>query len=208
MKITIVYDNEAPPQFKSDWGFSCLVEISQTCLLFDTGASGDILLENMKKLKIDPQQIQAVMLSHDHWDHTGGLNGLLSIKPNLTIYKPTFSDKPKELYPNIMTTGTLGGRYSIQEQSLVCTTKAGLVVVTGCSHPGLENFLDIAKKFGRISAIIGGFHGFNKYIELMDIPLIVPCHCTSHKREIQTIFSNAYKEGGVGKSFEFGDVRD
>ena len=208
MKITIVYDNEAPAQYKSDWGFASLVETSQICLLFDTGASSDILLKNMEKLKIDPKQIHAVMLSHDHWDHTGGLNGLLSIKPELTIYKPSFSDKPKELYPNIITTGTLGGKYSIQEQSLICKTKAGLVIVTGCSHPGLENILKIAKEFGPIHAVIGGFHGFDIFEVLKDISIIMPCHCTSHTREIQRRFPHAYTPGGVGKKLEFSDYND
>lgn len=206
MKITIVYDNEASPPLISDWGFSVLIETDETTLLFDTGAKSEILFYNMNELGIDPKNIASVVLSHNHWDHTGGLRSLLEIKPDLTIYKPTFSNKPKGMYPNIMSTGALRSWSGIQEQALLCKTTNGLVVVTGCSHPGLENILDIAKKYGRIYAIIGGFHGFNKYDELLEIPIIVPCHCTSNKREIRTIFSDTYKECRVGKSFKFGDV--
>ena len=55
MKITILYDNTAfRNDLKSDWGFSCLVEAYNKIILFDTGADGSILLENMKKLNIKP----------------------------------------------------------------------------------------------------------------------------------------------------------
>ncbi len=202
MKITIVYDNEAAPPFKSDWGFSCLIETKEANVLFDTGAKGEILLRNMSELELDPKDITAVVLSHDHWDHTGGLEWLLSVNSNIIVYKPTFSNTPKKIFPTIMTTGTLGGRYSIQEQALVCTTGSGLVVITGCSHPGLENILNTAKRFGKVYAVLGGFHGFDKFDAIKGISIIVPCHCTSHKREIQALFPDAYKEGGVGKKFE------
>ena len=51
MKITIIYDNETCREdLKADWGFACLVEVYGKNILFDTGAKGDILLENMKIL--------------------------------------------------------------------------------------------------------------------------------------------------------------
>ena len=205
MIITIVFDNEAPSKFKSDWGFSCLVETSSTTLLFDTGANGDILLENMKKLNIDPQKIQVVMLSHDHWDHTGGLSKILSVNPNVIILKPTFSMAPMEIYPKLMTTGILHSWSGIKEQSLICKTDKGQLVITGCSHPGLEKIINVAKKFGNIYAVIGGFHGFDKFDALKGISIIMPCHCTSHKQEIQKLFPDAYEAGGVGKKLEFSD---
>lgn len=205
MKLTVVYDNEAQPPFKSDWGFACLVETKETTLLFDTGAKGELLLENMEKLNVDPQKIQGVVLSHDHWDHTGGLRGLLNINSKPTVFKPTYSKEPKKLFRNLTTTGTLGGRFSIQEQALVCSTKDGLVLITGCSHPGLENFLDVAKKFGSVHAVIGGFHGFNKFEALKGISIIMPCHCTSYTREIQRQYPDAYTPGGVGKKLKFSD---
>jgi 7,8-dihydropterin-6-yl-methyl-4-(beta-D-ribofuranosyl)aminobenzene 5'-phosphate synthase len=50
MKITIIYDNTAfRKDFQADWGFSCLVEVENTPkILFDTGADGKILLNNME----------------------------------------------------------------------------------------------------------------------------------------------------------------
>ena len=77
MKLTILYDNEAwNKNLKSDWGFSCLIETPGKNILFDTGASGKILLSNMRKLSIDPSIVDAVFISHRHWDHTGGISAL------------------------------------------------------------------------------------------------------------------------------------
>ena len=174
-------------------------------LLFDTGANGDILLGNMKTLNIDPKKIQAVMLSHDHWDHTGGLGGLLKLNPKVTVYKPTYSNKPQQIFPGLMTTGYLSSETGILEQSLLCKTAKGQVVITGCSHPGLENFLGIARKLGKVYMVLGGFHGFDKFDALEGISIIMPCHCTSHSQEIQRLFPDAYTSGGVGKLIELSD---
>lgn len=40
MKLKILYDNEAKPGFEKSWGFSCLVELKDEKLLFDTGWDG------------------------------------------------------------------------------------------------------------------------------------------------------------------------
>jgi len=56
MKITIVYDNTTSREdLQADWGFSALIEAKNTPkILFDTGANGKILLNNMEKLGIKP----------------------------------------------------------------------------------------------------------------------------------------------------------
>jgi len=71
-QITIVYDNEANASLKSGWGFSCLIETEEK-ILFDTGDSGEKLIYNLRQLNIQPESIDAVVISHNHWDHTGGL---------------------------------------------------------------------------------------------------------------------------------------
>lgn len=203
VRLTIVYDNNTiRDNLKPDWGFSCLVETGETNLLFDTGANGDILLHNMGALDVNPADIDAVVLSHDHFDHTGGLNSLLQVNPDIPVYKPTFSPEPREFLPDIMTTGALGTR--IKEQSLMLKTNKGLIVVTGCSHPGLENILDVARGFGSIYAVIGGFHGFNKLDALQNIPLIVPCHCTQQKQRIAEVYQDAHCRCGAGKIIQIG----
>jgi len=79
VKIKILYDNTVfQSGLKPDWGFSCLVETPNRTILFDTGSNGSILLENMKKLDIDPLSIDEVFISHPHFDHVGGLSVFLN----------------------------------------------------------------------------------------------------------------------------------
>ena len=168
--------------------------------MFDTGANGDILLHNMGLLDINPEDIDAIVLSHEHWDHNGGLGSILKIKSHIPVYRVTFSKKPKKILAGIWTTGVLGGN-GVKEQALICSiTENKVVVVTGCSHPGLEHILRIARSFGDVHALIGGFHGFNRFNVLKRIPRIVPCHCTKHIPEIKQRYPDAYEAGGVGKT--------
>lgn len=156
----------------------------------------------MEKLGIKPEEIDVVVLSHNHWDHVGSLNALLYMKPKLKVFKPTWASKPQKIFKNFITTGALG-EWGIKEQALIIITNKGSILITGCSHPGLENFLNIARDYGKIYAVVGGFHGFNRFNMLMDIKLIVPCHCTQGKQEIARLYPNTYIKCGVGKSIEF-----
>ena len=208
MKITIVYDNEVKqPGLKADWGFSCLIEVQDTPkILFDTGASSSILLHNMNKLGIDPSDIGIVVISHPHGDHTGGLQDILKANKDAELYLPqsfrggilakkiTKVKQPVEIRHNIFSTGELKGI----EQSLVINTDKGLLVVVGCSHPGVESILNAASRFGKVYGIIGGFHGFHDFNQLNDLSLICPCHCTQYKSEIRRLFPQQCLECGAG----------
>ena len=80
MKLTVVYDNDLYRKdigLQSDWGFSCLIESKDDKILFDTGTNGEILLNNIKKLNIDPFKINKIVISHEHKDHNGGLQTLI-----------------------------------------------------------------------------------------------------------------------------------
>ena len=82
MKITIIYDNTTHREnLRAGWGFSALVEAEGRTILFDTGAEGTILLENMSTLGVDPRSVEEVFISHAHHDHMGGLVDFLRINP-------------------------------------------------------------------------------------------------------------------------------
>ena len=214
MKITIVYDNEVKQSgLIADWGFSCLIEAQDTPkILFDTGTSGSILLHNMNKLGIAPSSIGIVVISHPHWDHFGGLQDILEASKDAELYLPqsfmggisarkiTRIKQPVEIRHNIFSTGELGG----VEQSLVVSSDKGLIVVVGCSHPGVGSILDAASRFGKVYGIVGGFHGFHDLDRLNPLSLICPCHCTQYKSEIKHLFPDRCLDCGAGVIIELG----
>src|SRR5205823_6964542 len=65
----------------AEHGFSMLITVRtgdrSHRVLFDTGPSPDGVVENMRRLEIDPGSIEAIVLSHGHFDHTTGLDGLI-----------------------------------------------------------------------------------------------------------------------------------
>jgi len=199
MKMTIVYDNDANAGLKSGWGFSCLIE-TEGKILFDTGNSGEKLIYNMKQLNVEPKDIGKVAISHNHWDHTGGLKEFLKANSKAQVFYPKSFSKPTEISPGIHSTGALGT--FIKEQSLVVNTQKGNIIVTGCAHPGLQNIIEKARQLGTIYGVLGGFHGFSRLEKLQKIALIAPCHCTKYKQEIKQRYPAQFKEIKAGSIIE------
>lgn len=211
MKITIIYDNESRKDgLKADWGFSCLIECHGINLLFDTGTNGALLLENMKALGIDPTSIDEVFISHIHFDHSGGLSSFLNENGQTKIYAPSplrgisparevvYIDESMELNRHFYTTGMLNN----MEQSLAIQTEKGLVIVVGCSHPGVENIMKAVAPYGKPYALIGGLHGFREFEVIRNLSFICPTHCTQYIAEIKSIYPDKYIRGGVGEIIE------
>ena len=212
MKVTIITDNTVyDKKLRSEWGFSALIEVENTPrILFDTGASGEILLYNMSKLNIDSKRIECVFISHDHWDHTGGLEDFLKLNNRVKLYVPqhfSFKLDVKEfikvkeslkIYENVFSTGEL----MRIEQSLIVRLDRGLVVIAGCSHPGVGNILKSASKFGKVLALIGGLHGFREFDLIKNLELVCATHCTQYKEEIKKLYPDKFVEGGSGKIIE------
>jgi 7,8-dihydropterin-6-yl-methyl-4-(beta-D-ribofuranosyl)aminobenzene 5'-phosphate synthase len=88
-KVTILYDafGESAELIK-DWGFSALVEHNGKRILFDTGNNAATFAHNVKALGIDLTQLDFVVISHRHADHTTGLRYVLSVNPKVTVYVP------------------------------------------------------------------------------------------------------------------------
>ncbi|MCK4521327.1 MAG: MBL fold metallo-hydrolase [Nanoarchaeota archaeon] len=217
MKLTIIYNNEANPNLKSGWGFSCLIEENGKKVLFDTGCEGPGLLYNIKELGYEVRDINVIVISHQHWDHTGGLFDVLELNNKSEVFVlNSFSEHFKneirkraeikeikseqEITENIYTTGLI--KNEPDEQALILKTNKGIIVVVGCSHPGVDKILEIAKKYGKIYAIIGGFHGFSDLDALRDIEIIGACHCTQYMNEIKERFPKQFREIRAGDVIE------
>ncbi len=207
MRLTIVFDNTAcHKSLTAGWGFSCLVEAAGKTILFDTGSKAAILADNMKKLRVDPFQIDAVFISHDHWDHTGGLSALPGIE-KLPVYVPaSYSSsaetpgmisisEPVEIFKNIFSTGEL----KHTEQSMVIRLKSEAVVIAGCSHPGVGEIMNAASVFGKVTTIIGGLHGFAEFDKIEHLKRICPTHCTRYIERIAGEYPQKYIPGGAGR---------
>ncbi len=203
--LTIVYDNRSfDARLGTAWGFACLIETGTTTILFDTGGDGRMLMDNLTTLGIDPQAIDAVMLSHIHSDHTGGLDRLLAANDRLTVYLPksfpaSFKARisnpivevslPVTIADHIRTTGELGT--TIIEQALLIETRRGLIVLTGCAHPGLVEIVRQAEAFGNVDLVMGGFHLADRSVAEVEtviaelnrsgVQRAAPGHCTGDR---------------------------
>jgi len=75
---TLVENTSGVPTLYGEWGQSLLVEVDGLKILFDTGPSGHVI-DNAKILGIDLSTIDRIVLSHGHYDHTGGLKDVLAL---------------------------------------------------------------------------------------------------------------------------------
>jgi len=219
-ELVIIYDNNPyDNQLHTAHGFSCLIRLAQRTILFDTGGDSSTLLYNMSQLQIDPGEFDAVVLSHIHGDHVGGLIGFLEQNNAVTVYLPqsfpkSFKDEiesfgakvdeiygARELFPGVYTTGELG--VGIIEQSLIVKTDQGLVVITGCAHPSIVEIIQRAKEVvpdNRVYLVTGGFHLsgassaqiksiISSFIQL-GVAKVAPCHCSGC--ETRRLFEEGY----------------
>ena len=74
LRVAVLIDNVARHQgHLAQHGFSALCETDSVRILFDTGATGEVLLRNAAAMGIDLSGVRHIVLSHGHWDHGGGL---------------------------------------------------------------------------------------------------------------------------------------
>lgn len=160
------------------WGFSALVDGT---VLFDTFSSWRVLSKRLSKAGVRVEDLAAVVVSHDHRDHVGGLWGLLEHRKGLRVYLPEGAEQEvkdrirtmgglvmegcgvKTVTETIVVSEELAGRFGddrVAEQALVLKTPEGPVLLVGCSHPGIVNMVERAEKtFGvPVRGVIGGLH--------------------------------------------------
>jgi len=223
MKITILCENVAghlgAKVCLAEWGFSAYIQTKGVNLLFDTGHT-NVYKKNAKNLNIDLDKTDFIVLSHHHWDHTGGLRfhdfsekkQLIAhpevieklpknqSKKLIKDFKIIRSKEPLEFSKDIFYLGEIprennfeAGNYKedrmLDDSAIVIRTKKGAVVITGCSHSGICNICEYAKKVSGqdLYAVIGGFHLFEEdrnavnntiaYFKSENVKYILPMHC-------------------------------
>jgi 7,8-dihydropterin-6-yl-methyl-4-(beta-D-ribofuranosyl)aminobenzene 5'-phosphate synthase len=217
LKITTLSENTVGRcNFLGEWGLSVLVETDDLSLLLDTGQSISASY-NADLLGVDLSRISQIVLSHGHYDHTGGLTHLLrkmrkeiEIIAHPDIWADKYSSRegqrryigvpyqrheleslganfklsvePVEIGTSITTTGEIPmvtefesiepyllvkGDKGFQpdelldDQALIITTEAGLVVILGCAHRGIINTLYHAQRLTgvkKVHTVLGGCH--------------------------------------------------
>jgi len=188
-----------------NWGVSFLINDD---VLFDTFGKPRIFFKGISKLKINILKLRHIIISHDHWDHTSGLWDILDINNNVTVYVCSHADTTlkakikslgarlqeidsgRNITENVYTTGELSKDGTLYEQSVCIKSEKGLVVVTGCAHPGIVEIIQKAQQQcgDDIYAVIGGFHLKDSSVQeiehvitelkKMNITYCVPLHCT------------------------------
>jgi len=183
MKIKVLFDHDRlDERFHSGWGLAFLLGEN---ILFDTGEKFEYLEANARLLNVDLKKIEKVIISHDHWDHIGGLWGLLHLKKDIVVYaseafSAEFKDKVKaagarlELVNYHLDLGQglhiLGDNRVIYkgkgmvEQMLFVTGEEKLAMICACCHPGVVNLLHKAGIFfkRKVDTVVGGLHLIDK----------------------------------------------
>jgi len=222
----------------SSWGLSLYVEIDygeeRHRILMDTSGSSDVLFTNIRKLGVNLSDVEAVFISHWHMDHCGSLSHVLPLlRPQTPVYVPSLNpsgirtvreaegtpivcSNSLSLMDGVMSTGEMIG--GVSEHSLVINLRdKGLVVLAGCSHPGIVNIVKRAQQVSGVSkvyAVIGGFHISSKregahvaeFLQKSDVKLVSPCHCTgaSARDAIADIIKSRCVKNGSGKVWTIG----
>lgn len=236
--ITVIYDNYSSQKgFQTSWGFSCLVRGWGKTILFDTGGNGRLLLTNMGKVNINPHDIDMVVLSHIHGDHVGGLASFLQQHHEVTVFvPPSFPGDFKEgvrrfgarlqevegfteLCPGVYSTGEMG-RW-IKEQALILQAPQGLIVITGCAHPGIVAILEkVRESFQeKILLVMGGFHLMHTDVnelkkvitsfQRLGVRYVGPGHCSGDgaRRFFQEAYGNTFLPLGVGMEIRIDELK-
>ena len=231
LEIRVLYDNTSTrPDTQADWGFAALVTFRGERLLFDSGTKPDLLLSNMKTLGLDPAAIGQAIISHAHADHLNGIFKVFPLNRSMKVHfldafpnnvfdladrigmKPRRITGPEAIAPGVFTTGPVDG--TPVEQALVIETAKGLVVITGCSHPGVVKLVEAAENQRNAKSVrflLGGFHMLQQpeseivrtvdRLRALGVASVAPTHCTGDApiRAFEKAYGPRFSTAGVGR---------
>ncbi len=180
VEATVLVDNRlgfVREPFRAAHGLAVLVKVSEedVSVLFDTGPSIELLSNNLDLLDVAPA-FDHVVLSHEHWDHVGGVGVVRG-----ELHRPR-SDREERLAEDVRVTPAFEGEYEgrpMPERALV----VGDVAFLGCCHFDVEDLLEEYSP----RVLVGGFHlmddeeATGRFVETLrdhGVEEVYPCHCT------------------------------
>lgn len=225
--IKILYDNcKENKELQEGWGFSALIETDSKKILFDTGNDRNAFFFNIEKMNIDLSEVTDVVFSHKHKDHVTGCTEILEkLQENCRVFIPRgFPTKivPRNLQIQKVSdfqeieknafTMVLKGGFFLYEQFLILRSEKGLIIITGCAHPGIIRILEAAQKKlqAPIYLVLGGFHLFRKNCSIIEeivdtfqalhVAKAAPCHCSGEKtiKKFQDAYQQNFFKLGTG----------
>ncbi len=231
LEIRVLFDNtSAREDLRRSWGFSAVVDFGGHRVLFDAGSDPILLLEHLDKMQIDPKTIEHAVISHQHGDHLRGVYWVFEKNPKMKVHfldcfpdeafrratavkmKPNRVKEPFQVVPGVYSTGVVDGLPP--EQSLLIETSKGLVMIVGCSHPGLVKLVETAetqRKKKSVRLLLGGIHMLRKNpeqikeainrLEDLKVVTVVPAHCSGDlaKELFQLNYGKQYHTAGAGR---------
>ncbi len=239
--VKMVYNNTGSANgLKNAWGLSAWIDDAGDITLFDTGGDPDVLEHNLSGLGLDTSKINRIIISHDHWDHNGGIQRVvdkLSKPTDLYIvekhreeYAKKFPgakvkgiESPVKITDHIWTTGALSTSYkgnALHEQSVIIHNQDTMLLLTGCSHPGIVRIAERALEIypdKQLELVTGGFHLMRAPKtevekisgELMNLGIsrIAPSHCTGDRsiKIFRENWGDRFIEMNLGDHYLFQD---
>jgi len=187
LDLIVLVEAKTRPGFIGDAAVSYWLKTPLGSLLYDVGLgpASPALSRNAKRLGFDPERLEALTISHLHFDHMGGLAAQRSRRVALPVelinpapipcylpdragadgFQAQVVEAPQSLAAGIASTGPLARSLFLlgytEEQALVARVRGkGLVVITGCGHPGIQMILQMVSRLSAepIHAIVGGLH--------------------------------------------------
>ena len=238
LEIRVVFDNtSAREDLRRSWGFSAVVDFGGHRVLFDAGSDPILLLEHLEKMQIDPKTIEHAVISHQHGDHLRGVYWVFEKNPAMQVHfldcfpdeafhratalkmKPHRVTEPFEVVPGVYSTGIVEGEPP--EQSLVVETSQGLVMLVGCSHPGVVKLVETAerqRKKDSLRLLLGGFHMLRKRpdeiktainrLQGLNVRTVIPAHCSGDlaKELFPIAYGDQYNTAGAGRLIVLDDT--
>lgn len=200
--ILVLVDNTSYQDLRSVLGWSVYITSPSWRIIFDADTDPGVLEYNMSILNVSVNDIDFGILSHHHRDHSGGFRLLGSRRRRFKVYVPPGDleyllrwgldtvtvREPLEVASNLWIIGPLkpGILASLAELAIAVKTSRGVVVVTGCSHPGVDKVVEKALETVGVDEaymVIGGFHNASrKAIDRVagKCTYLAPGHCTSN----------------------------